>query len=700
MIKKVFILILLTIIPLSVFAGPFSLVSPQKKARVVIAKGEPEFITLAARDLVADVKKITGVEMQLIKGRKPKAGDVFICTKEDGSKWESYDVVAANGILSIYGTDARGTMFGIYDFIERYLKVDPLSYWNDTPYPEESTLSWDEVSIHQDSPSFKFRGWFINDEDLLTGWKEPSGNRRLDYPFYSTVVNQDIMEKLAEALVRSRYNLIIPASFINVANPPEKALVDICARRGVFLSMHHIEPMGVSGYTYLNYWKDRGEDVSFSYFSNPEKMIEVWKETAKIWAKYPNVIWQVGLRGIADNPIWTADPNIPQSNEGRGKIISEAIAKQVEILDEIGVPKKNRYISTTLWMEGAALNRLGFLKFPDDVIVVFADNGPGWKWTPDFWSVPRTDKNKYGVYYHHALIGDGPHLAPLTPASKTYRMMQDAVSKNTSEYAIFNVSDVREFTYNIDATSKMLWNMEAFSPGEWAKEWVEKHFSSDRDDWMRAYNVYYNSLQLHPVAKIPMFLDGYMHGICRGEMSKLEKELAGQGNPKDLEEPFVVEFAEQSPRNEHLESIFLNKGELLKDKTRDVQLSSEAQRYSALCAQKASFELAMNLSSALYSRLPENEKPFAYTTIVYPSTLMYHFTAFTADLILARQNLASGSKVAARINVKAAIGEMEAIKKAGVDYCSGKWDNWYGDCRKVDLNYLDKRIHKIIESMD
>ncbi|MBR4756910.1 MAG: glycosyl hydrolase 115 family protein, partial [Bacteroidales bacterium] len=692
-------LLLFILAPLAVMAGPFTMVSSKGKARVVIAKGEPEFITLAAKDLVSDVKQITGAEMQILKGRKPKAGDIFICTKADPSKWESYDVVAADGILSISGTDARGTMFGIYDFIERYLKVDPLRYWNDTPYPSSETLSWDEVAIHQDPPTVKFRGWFINDEDLLTGWKESSGNRRLDYPFYSTVVNRDIMENLAEALVRCRYNLIIPASFINVANPPEKALVDICAKRGVFLSMHHIEPMGVNGYTFLNYWKDRGEDVTFSYFSNPEKMVEVWTETAKIWATYPYVIWQLGLRGIADNPIWTADPKVPQSNEGRGKLISDAIAKQIEILDEIGVPKKDRYVSTTLWMEGAALNRMGFLTFPKDAIIVFADNGPGWKWTPDFWSVERKKDNKYGVYYHHALIGDGPHLAPLTPASKTYAMMKDAVSQNTSEYAIFNVSDVREFTYNIDATTKMLWNMDSFSPEEWTREWIDRHYSAETDEWMRAYSIYYNSLQQHPVAKIPLFLDGYMNNICRGEMSRLEKELAGEGDPKAIAEPFQIEFTDLAENNAHIESVFLLKGERLSEKTRDAKLGSEAQQYAALCAQKASFELAMNLSSALYARLPEKEKPFALTTIVYPSSLMYHFTSFTADLILARENVAAGNKAAARQNMKDAVGEMDAIKAAGKDYCSGKWDNWYGDCRKIDLNSLDRRARKILESM-
>src|SRR5690606_16199032 len=128
--------------------------------------------------------------------------------------------------------------------------------------------------------------------------------RNIDYPYYSQVVHPEIMEKLVESMVRLRYNLIIPASFIDIKNPPEKRLVDIAASRGVFLSMHHIEPMGVSGFTFFNYWNERGKDYKFSYYSHPEAMKEVWTEYAKEWVQYDNVIWQIGLRGIADRPVW------------------------------------------------------------------------------------------------------------------------------------------------------------------------------------------------------------------------------------------------------------------------------------------------------------------------------------------------------------------------------------------------------------
>ena len=103
------------------------------------------------------------------------------------------------------------------------------------------------------------------------------------YKYYHFVVNHGAMEAVAEALVRSRYNLIIPASFLNATRPAEEGLAAICAARGVFVSMHHIEPMGVSGYTFKDYWKQRGSDLEYSYFytCGPEPMLKAVYRTSK-----------------------------------------------------------------------------------------------------------------------------------------------------------------------------------------------------------------------------------------------------------------------------------------------------------------------------------------------------------------------------------------------------------------------------------
>ena len=419
----------------------FTLVGPGARARVGVASDLPGCVWRAAQDLTNDVKKITGADVPLVRGGPARSGDVSVAVRPDG-RWEAYAVRVRDGVLDVVGSDARGAMFGVYDFIERCLGVDPMYFWSGVPHPKRAELAWKDVEIVQDEPSFRFRGWFLNDEDLLTKWREASGVRDYSqYKYYHFVVNHGAMEAVAEALVRSRYNLIIPASFLNATRPAEEGLAAICAARGVFVSMHHIEPMGVSGYTFKDYWKQRGRDLEYSYFKYPREVEEVWRALATRWAKFPNVVWQIGLRGTGDRPMWADDPTMPKDDAGRARLITAALERQLAILDEVGVPRENRHVTTTLWGEGAYFHAKGLLKIPDGVTVVYADNNCGWRWQCDLLDAPPpADGERRGVYYHHQLIGMGPHLVSLVPAARTCAMLREARAKGARDYAIFNVA--------------------------------------------------------------------------------------------------------------------------------------------------------------------------------------------------------------------------------------------------------------------
>ena len=226
-------------------AQAFTLVGPGARARVVVDPNLPACVWRAAQDLTNDVKKITGADLPLVRGAAVQPGDVHVAVKPDG-RWEAYSVREQDGVLEVAGSDARGAMFGVYDFIERYLGVDPMYFWSGVPHPKRAELAWKMVEIAQGEPSFRFRGWFLNDEDLLTKWREASGVRDYSqYRYYHDVVNHGAMEAVAEALVRARMNLIIPASFLNATRPAEEGLAAICAARGVFVSMFRLHLQGL-----------------------------------------------------------------------------------------------------------------------------------------------------------------------------------------------------------------------------------------------------------------------------------------------------------------------------------------------------------------------------------------------------------------------------------------------------------------------
>lgn len=672
---------------LALSAGAFTLVSAEKVSRIVVGSKEPDCVWLAAEDLKSDVRKIAGRSPELVRGASAAAGDVFIVTKEDG-RWEAYSVGEREGVLRIVGSDARGTMFGVYDFIERYLGVDPLYYWSDVPYPRRDVLAWDRVVIDQPSPSIRFRGWFINDEDMLTMWKKASGIRDYSsYGYYNVVIGHETMSAIAESLVRSRMNLIIPASFLNISRPAEEGLVAICSRRGVYVSMHHIEPMGVSGFTFTDYWRKRGRRLEYSYFKHPEELTETWREMAKRWAKYPNVIWQIGLRGTADRPMWEDDPTMPRDDAGRANLISAALAHQVAVLDEVGVPKERRVVTTTLWGEGAYFNERGLLKIPQGTVVVMADNNCGWRWQKDLMEGERAEGVNYGVYYHHQLCEMGPHLVSLVPAAKTCEMLLTARAKGAGHYAIFNVGNVREFVCGLDATSKMTWNLDAFDPAEWTRAWLGRRVPSNAAAWETAQNVYYRAVQLKPDTGVPRFLDGQMWIEYEQVMNRIVACASGKARCEPDPEPAKTVFPPQDSKDPFCLAI----GDMYPP------LASPSDTCARLAAQRMGFEQALLFARRALAGTAPSERRFARDFLVYPAEVMSGLTQATLEAFLAEEAVKGGDRAGCAAHLEAAAAAVRGVMSAGEGYCHGwKWKYWYRGCDKIaPRNFLRKTLEAL-----
>ena len=257
----------------------FILLDEKVQSGIYLPASSSRPVQLAVGDLISDVVKITDKSLLSDSTFDAAHSSILIFNLDNdlqrqealridnsldtlAGRWESYvvkDIMVDNvKHLLIAGSDELGTVFGIYHFIEDYLKVSPTYYWSGIAPEKKEALSWQQVRIIQNEPTFKFRGAFINDEDLLSEWKSGGGTRNIDYRYYHQVVDPDVIRPYMETLMRLRFNLVIPASFVDIRNPAEKKLLNIAADRGLFVSMHHIEPLGVSAFSYLNYWKEKG----------------------------------------------------------------------------------------------------------------------------------------------------------------------------------------------------------------------------------------------------------------------------------------------------------------------------------------------------------------------------------------------------------------------------------------------------------
>jgi hypothetical protein len=416
---------------------------------------------------------------------------------------------------------------------------------------------------------------------------------------------------------------------------------------------------------------------------------EVWRVYAEKWAEHPNVIWQLGLRGVADRPMWQADPNVPQSDTDRGRIISEAMAEQVKILDAV-CPKRLRLMSTTLWAEGSVLNQKGLLTIPKEAIIVFADNSPGWKWQRDFYETPRNPQNSYGVYYHHGLIGCGPHLAQVVPPHKTYEMMRTALDKGAGEYAIFNVSNIREFVLGIDATAKMTWRMEGYDADVWLDRWVQERFSKKRAEIVRAYKTFFNAYQIHALQHVPFLMDGQMFGEGQKNLSQMSKKLKAGKIGTGTEQESIT-FGEETSADVAERDAFW--AGLSDTSPKSLGRRDSIQR---VAAQRTGFELACLQAQAAANPLTEEEAAFLQDNLIYPSAFMRQTSTWLQGLLLAHEALDLGDR---QTCARALAGAEEAFAKIpglAEGYCTGKWQTWYRGCKKLNVSAVLQKTHDVV----
>lgn len=429
---------------------------------IVLSPDVPEAVMLAAWDLQRDLQRISGqTGFPLVSGC---SGRCIRIETIPAKAAEHYTVTVAD-CITVTGSDTLGTVYGIYAVSTRLLGVLPLHRLIDRFPAQRQQLDIPEQVIVSPARPVRFRGWFINDEDLLTDFKLSGGKRHIDYPYYGNIMDVSVLDMILETALRLEINLVIPSSFVDILNPPERALVHQVCRRGLYVSQHHIEPVGVSHFAAENYLKNRSyEGEPLSFVQNRSRMEEIWRTYIEAWAVYgKQVVWQLGLRGKADHAVWEHDPNVPDDNAARGSILSDAIATQYRMIaDALGT--EAFYSTSTLWMEGAELYAEGHLRFPENTMVILSDIGFNQLFGNDFFRVPREPGTRYGIYYHIAYWHTGPHLAEGTDPRRmayAYRLAQE---KDSLTYSILNVSNVRPLHISAWLNAALLADPTHFDP--------------------------------------------------------------------------------------------------------------------------------------------------------------------------------------------------------------------------------------------
>ena len=141
------------------------------KATIVYNEADAPLVKQMAQVLADDIERVTDVRPQ-VSTRSGKQPTVFLgTTKQTGrhrelkGAWERYAIDTKNGNIYVTGSDARGLAYGVLHISEA-IGVSPWYWFADVPVDKANKRVFDYAENYMSqSPTVKYRGIFINDED-------------------------------------------------------------------------------------------------------------------------------------------------------------------------------------------------------------------------------------------------------------------------------------------------------------------------------------------------------------------------------------------------------------------------------------------------------------------------------------------------------------------------------------------------------
>src|SRR5271157_3824708 len=442
---------------------------------LLLGPEEPLPIAEAAQDLAGDFEKVLGKKPRIVHRREDAARVTILIGYQSEllegmrpaglTEPESFSISAAavnwktqqpTKVVLLAGADMRGTIYAIYQFAEEYLGVDPLYYWTDRLPVRQRQINLPSTLLEKfPSPVFKYRGFFINDEDLLTGWAPGEKD--------GTGISLEVWNKIFETILRLKGNMVAPGTWIFSDEPQIK----LAGQRGLIVTQHHAIPLGLN----VARWP---KNVPYNYTTHPEILERAWKNAVAEYLPGQEVIWTVGLRGLSDITYASMDPSLRGNSKALGQLISKAIADQMQIVRST---HPDAQFITSLWMEGARLVQQGDLTIPSEVSTVWADDGYGY--LQDKGQVMKGQ----GGYYHVAMMnGRANQLTEMVPVERIFSELGRYIKAGATQYLLLNTSDIRPVPLSLRAVMDTAWK--GLPPGgpeaadDYVRGWARAEFGA------------------------------------------------------------------------------------------------------------------------------------------------------------------------------------------------------------------------------
>ena len=483
-------------------AGSFPLVQTGETASLLVdSASDWAGVVRAARDLQADINRVTGLTPSLLTSGTPQASNLVIIGTVGKSalidrlvqdrkidvaamagKWESFVIQTINNpwpgvsrALIIAGSDKRGTIFGIYDLSEQ-IGVSPWYWWQDV-LPERKTALFIKAGrFQQGEPSVKYRGIFLNDEDPnLTRWvRAKFGERPSPVSSTATIANYNsqFYARIFEVILRLKGNYLWPAMWNNAFAEDDKDSPRLADEYGIVMGTSHQEPMGRAQREWD--WHLQQANGNWNYATHPEVLDRFWREGIRARKDYEQV-YTMGLRGQND----TAMVNGFQESMA---LLDKIVQSQRKMLTEEVNPDIAKVPQVwTLYKEVQNYYESG-LRVPDDVTLLWAEDNWG-----NVRRLPTAEERKRpggaGVYYHFDYHG-GPRSYQwinTNPIAKIWDQMSLAKQYGADRVWIVNVGHFKAYAVPTEFFLGLAWNTDRWTGtnlGEFTRLWAEREFGA------------------------------------------------------------------------------------------------------------------------------------------------------------------------------------------------------------------------------
>jgi hypothetical protein len=621
----------------------------------------------ATEDLLGDFAKVFGTRPKLV-GSLEEAGPVAIliaegnslppavqCTTTTDTETFAFSTTqaaagAGKRVVCLTGADMRGTIFAIYEFSQAYLGIDPMYLWTDKqPERRRSVALPADFSHVYPKPVFRYRGFFPNDEDLLTGWVPPSKGDQ-------TGISLKTWDKVFETILRLKGNMVVPGTWTF----PDDAQVHAATERGLIVNQHHAIPLGVN----VARWP---RNVPYNLSTHPEILERAWTNAVAEYKPDEEILWSVGLRGLSDSSYASLDPSVQNNDPLLGQRVSEAIADQMRI---VRARYPNAQFVTDLWQEGARLRQKGYLKIPPEVALVWADTGYG-----DMQDGGNLAPGQ-GAYFHVAMMNSQSNqLSEMVPVSVIQSELGRYIHAGATSYLLVNTSDIRPVTMTTRALMEVAWGglpKDGDADGAFYREWITEEFGSGAvDELTKVYKEYFAAPSL------PQNLGFPGAPPPPPPMSKIQREDGDQHYHTEirrivldtLSQHQVINVPSQSPKWTQPRVAPVMDAEMRRTALdRDIAETKSSQpRWDAVWDHAVASE----------KLVAPNRRDFYQAAVLTMITINRESNRALGLIAQARENDEDGKTAQAQAEVAEALHSLDTVEESMHKAEYGQWKNWY-----------------------